>query len=261
MGILNRDEIERRLVKGELLLKARKKDDGRFDIQPDSYDLTVGTAVWKSINEKGEPKVETISFNSKDSTLQETSVSVQPGQMIFVITQEDINMPNYLSGTVFSRNSIALKGILGLNAGHVDPGYTGPIVIRLINLNSIPWTLTLGEPIFTIVFQTLDYKDGDLLVARPSISDEEMLLKVRETADKALSNALFDLYANKIDLLLKDHYTTVQQNLREDLTKTFLPRTDIMSCLFKHAWAWIITGVVVASTVFAALFAILQYYK
>ena len=65
-------------------------------------------------------------------------------------------MPSCLCGTVYSRNSLALAGILALNAGHVDPGYKGPIAIRLINLRATPWTLTLGQAIFTITFQTVD---------------------------------------------------------------------------------------------------------
>ena len=47
MGVLNRIEIETRIGRGELLSNVRRKDNGEFDIQPDSYDLTAGKAVWK----------------------------------------------------------------------------------------------------------------------------------------------------------------------------------------------------------------------
>jgi len=261
MGILNKDEITRRLEKGELLIKARKNNDGQFDIEPDSYDLTAGVAVWKEEIQSKKYDIRTEMCKLGCSIEHQPTITVQPGQMIFVITQEEINMPLEICGTVYSRNNIALEGILALNAGHVDPGYKGPIVIRLINLKATPWTLHLGNPIFTITFQTVDHNEGDKLASGPIYPFEKMLDRVRKTAENSLSNALFDLYADKIDVRLNEHYTSVQQRLRDDLTNTFLPRSEIMSSLFKSAWAWIITGVVVVATVGAAIYAILQYYK
>jgi deoxycytidine triphosphate deaminase len=159
MGILNRDEIERRLKRGGLLRNARRKDDGRFDIEAASYDLTAGKAVWREPTLRGEKgSVETLIYKPNQPLTEQPTVCVQPGQMIFVITHEDVCMPTDLCGTVYSRNALAKAGILALNAGHIDPGYEGPIVIRLINLRAIPWTLTLGRSIFTIVFQTLDFE-------------------------------------------------------------------------------------------------------
>jgi hypothetical protein len=53
MGTLNKAEIERRLLKGELLKNARRRDDGTFDLEPASYDLMAGTAVWKEPTRNG----------------------------------------------------------------------------------------------------------------------------------------------------------------------------------------------------------------
>lgn len=261
MGILNKDEIKRRLEKGELMIRARKDNNDHFDVEPDSYDLTAGAAVWKEVLPDNKFEIITVLYKDDSPDKEQPTITVQPGQMIYVITLEEVNLPLEICGTVYSRNNIALEGILALNAGHVDPGYKGPIVIRLINLKATPWTLHLGNAIFTITFQTVDHVEGDKLESGPIYPFEKMLERVRKTAENSLSNALFDLYADKIDVRLNEHYTTVQQNLREDLTKTFLPRSEIISCLFKHAWAWIITGIVVLSTVGAAIFAILQYYK
>ena len=73
-----------------------------------------------------------------------------------VITREDLALPLNVCGTVFSKNSIALRGIFAFNAGHVDPGYKGPIIIRLLNLRRTKVTITLGEPLYIIVFEKLD---------------------------------------------------------------------------------------------------------
>ena len=261
MGILNKSEIIRRLEKGELLIRARLDDNGQLDVEPDSYDLTAGIAVWKEEIKPNKHEILTVMCKDGCTVDQQPTITVQPGQMVFVITQEEVNLPLEICGTVYSRNSIALEGILALNAGHVDPGYKGPIVIRLINLKATPWTLHLGNPIFTITFQTIDHVEGDKLESGPIYSREKMLDRVRKTAENSLSNALFDLYAGKIDDRLLEHYTSVQQRLKDELTKTFLPRNEIMSCLFKNVWAWIITGIVVLAAVGACVFGILQYVK
>jgi deoxycytidine triphosphate deaminase len=242
VGVLNRDEIERRIRAGQLILNARLRADGQIDIEGASYDLTAGIVVWKSPprgQEKGETKA--LFYRPEEHSLPglpvptgiqairprairqrlrtswrravfrfarhhaggqvldaQPTVTLDPGQMIFVITHEDIVMPRDVVGTVYSRNSLALKGILALNAGHIDPGFEGPIVIRLINLRANAWTLALGEPIFTIVFQTLGFRAGDELSAHRAISRDETLRNVRNTADQALANALLDVYVEKL---------------------------------------------------------------
>src|SRR5216684_3284162 len=128
-GVLNHDEIARRVEKGELLRGARRLASGEYDIEPDSYDLTAGKVVWK------EPRdgirngtVETKIYTSDRAQTEQETLTVQPGQMVFVITHEDVVLPKEICATVYSRNNLAGEGILALNAGHVDPGFVGPIV-------------------------------------------------------------------------------------------------------------------------------------
>src|SRR5580693_7581434 len=84
------------------------------------------------------------------------TVELQPGQMMSIITKEELAIPADVCATVYSKNSIALKGIFAFNAGHVDPGYRGPIIIRVLNLRRTKLTLTMGQPVFLIVFEKLD---------------------------------------------------------------------------------------------------------
>ena len=192
MGVLCRAELERRIELGELIENVRRKN-GKPDLQPASYDLSAGRAVWKEAGRSDKPpQVMERSYDDKVDFLYQHAVTLYPGQMMTVITRESVKMPRDLCGNVFSKNRLALSGIFAFNAGHVDPGYHGQIVIRLINLRETTWTLSLGAPIFTIVFQTLE-KPGppESLPFRPPISPAETLQQVRDFADVALSNALF----------------------------------------------------------------------
>lgn len=249
MTVLNRRQIDQRLRKRELLRNPRRKPDGHFDVEKDSYDLAAGTAIWKNpTRDPSGGNVETVQYVQQPSAVPQPTVTVQPGQMIFVVTLEDILMPQNLCGTVYSRNSLALRGILALNAGHVDSGYEGPIAIRLINLRAIPWTLTLGDPIFTITFQKVDPDpDADPRDNR-HISQEEMILRVRETANAALSNALYDLYSVNVDQRLNEFRTVdVNQRLHEFKTaalaqfedlrdQRWVRKDQIWAVLFDKGW-------------------------
>lgn len=195
MGILTKKQIVEYLKKNELIKDARKKDDGStFDVEAASYDLSVGIVVKKRENcnifQKRTQKFELQPQNEKKK--KRDTITLGPGQMLFVITHEEIMMPENLCGTVYSRNSLAQKGILALNAGHIDPGFCGPITIKLINLRSIDYTFKLGDPIFTIVFQTIDDKDG-APGSKRVISKEDTLKRVFEATDVSLNNALYDL--------------------------------------------------------------------
>ena len=201
MGVLNRQAIEEYLRNEQLILNPRPEKNGPpFDIENASYDLSAGTAIWKTpTSDRYGGNIETRSYSPDLAGNVQPTVTVQPGQMIFLVTREDIPMPSCLCGTVYSRNSLALAGILALNAGHVDPGYKGPIAIRLINLRATPWTLALGEAIFTITFQTVDHNPSDPVSARRKETQESVISRVRGTADAALSNALYDLYQVDIE--------------------------------------------------------------
>lgn len=237
VGILNKDEIQRRLQAGELVRSARRGTDGRFDVEPASYDLMAGKVVWKQPTPtQNKEEVVTQSYDPGLPPDAQPTVSVQPGQMLFVITHEQLKMPKDLCGTVLSKNRLAKLGILALNAGHVDPGYEGPILIRLISLRAKTWTLKLGDPIFTIIFHTLDSQPGDELVRHAPLSAERALEMVREMADNSLSNALFELHALEIKHLLYEHYATVLGDLRKELSTDFLKKDEFGRTFWRWFW-------------------------
>ena len=221
MGVLNSQEIEKRLNKMQLIRNPRRGQNGRpLGMQDDSYDLSAGTAVWKTpTKDRYGGSVETRSYLLETPGHLQPTVTVLPGQMIFVVTHEDIAMPRCLCGTVYSRNSLALAGILALNAGHVDSGYHGPIVIRLINLRAIPWTLTLGDAIFTITFQTVDGNQSAPPIRDICYSQEYMIRRVRETANAALSNALYDLYEVAVEKRLDEFKVQALEEFNPESTE------------------------------------------
>jgi len=237
--IMHQAEIIRRFELGELIVNPRKKGD-KFDLQPASYDLSSGRAVWKELKD-GKGVIQEAIYNPAVQFGFQPTAQLQPGQMMWIITNEELNIPIDCCATVFSKNNLAMSGVFAFNAGHVDPGYRGPIVIRLISLRATPFTITLGSPIYTIIFEALDSNAIAKEPMRPrgAMTFDEALSKVRTHADVALSNALFDLYADKIESRLSDYKRDTLDKLRVEIDKEFIREEKLNTKL----WKWTIAAV------------------
>ncbi|MBL1214679.1 MAG: hypothetical protein HND52_15090 [Ignavibacteriae bacterium] len=243
MGILSKHQIIEYLEKGELVLNPRKKENGAFNVEPASYDLSAGTFIWKETNiitGKSEPISK---FYNQDLPLEkQDTVTLQPGQVMFVITHEEVKLPKNICGTVYAKNCFSREGILALTTGHVDPGIQCPIVIRLINLRSIPKTFRLGEPIYTIVFEKLESTKESTLTAHDNITMKKTYERTLESVNAALGNALNDLSFTQ-DFIKKEEFKSI-------FAKQF----------FKTVWGWVII-VAALIGIFASILAILDSMK
>lgn len=225
MSVLAYSELKREMANGRLI-KNPRFSNGQIDLQPSSYDLMAGRAVWK------DSKTQQVHETYFDLSLpydRQPTVCLQPGQILAVITHEELRIPLEMCATVFSKNNLALKGIFAFNAGHVDPGYEGPIVIRMINLRSTPFTITMGQPVYTIVFHPLSYQlqESAPLRGRRPISMDETIKSVRDFADTALSNALFDLYTGKINSILEESQQRNLETIRAEMDQNYVKSATI----------------------------------
>jgi deoxycytidine triphosphate deaminase len=225
MPILSKKEIERRIGLGELIGKPRCDPKGKPLVETASYDLSVGTILWKD-RDSGE--VKQLDFDEAKGESAQFFFTLQPGQMVLVVSREDLIMPLDVCGTVYSRNRLQKENILALNAGHVDPGYGGPIIIRLINLSSLPWNLKLGQAVFTAVFHNVEPvgEKGD------SRTRAETLEAARRTIADAYANPFHDSYKEQIDRQLGQYYLEKEADLREKFSNEFFRRNQVYQFAF-----------------------------
>ena len=236
MPILNKRELVRRIAAGDLILSPLRDDAGDPVVEPASYDLRAGIVLWKDDGNQIVRK----DFDEKKGPLDQVVVTLRPGQMIFVITHEELKLPEDVSGTVYSRNKLQKQNVLALNAGHVDPGYQGPIMIRLINLGAIPWPLTLGEGVFTVVFHTVQPADGEK--GHAPRSKAETVEAGMKTAVEAFSNPFHDLYQEQIKKQLDEHYAGVENRLRKSFSDEFFRKDDVARLVF-YFGAAVVAGI------------------
>ena len=193
MAVLPKHQIIEYFKKKLLIVNPRQDHKGIYDVEVASYDLMAGEAIWKDEGKKmWEKRIGRCSYIPGKQIHKQQTVTLKPGQMMFIVTHEDVKLPNHIYATVYSRNKLSRDGILALNTGHIDPGFEGPIIIRLINLRSLNYTLQLGDRIFTIVFGTINESDKPLEGHKRITRADTVKTAIRQ-ADEALSNALYDL--------------------------------------------------------------------
>lgn len=221
MPILSRPQIKKLLAKKKTLIRNAARDEsGEFIVEAASYDLRVGTLLWQDAETKS---VSVIEFDENKPVPD--PFTLQPGQMVFVITHEDLCLPSNVCGTVFSRNKLQKENILALNTGHVDPGYEGPIIIRLINLGLGGWPVRGGDAVFTVVFHTMDV--DKTFRPKDRRTKKEMVASATHTALGAFSNPFHDLYKEQISRQLEEHYVQVETKLRIELAKYFITNNNL----------------------------------
>lgn len=263
MGTLSKNKIIEHFEKGELILNPHKKDDGSFDVEPASYDLHAGMAIWKELDtQSGTSTVKKVSFNSSANILTQEIVHLQPGQVMFIITKEEVKMPKELCGTVYAKNKFSREGILALTTGHIDPGIQCPIVIRLINLRSIPYSFHLGDAIYTIVFHTLNFNSEEKLAEHDPISMQKTISNTLDSADASLANAFNDLSLTN-NFVKKDEFDRLK-----GLNESFVRKDEVGKIIFgliksniAKIIAWTVAVIVALVTIISSWPAVKELLK
>jgi deoxycytidine triphosphate deaminase len=98
-----------------------------------SYDLTIG----KIITPYGDPVDERI---------------LPPQGVVKVISNESVEIPPHITGYVHVKTHLCNQGVLALNIGIVDPGFSGPLQSTLINFGKIRHRIRKGETFGRITF-------------------------------------------------------------------------------------------------------------
>jgi dUTP pyrophosphatase len=79
--------------------------------------------------------------------------NLKPGQRALIPTGLHIGLPSNTVGYVCPRSGLAANcGITVLNApGVIDPGYTGEILVNLINLSPYPYRICRGDRVAQLI--------------------------------------------------------------------------------------------------------------
>ena len=138
-GVLSRkDIVAEQIIKAELFDKDQ--------LQPAAYNLRIGHIITSReyVHWDGE-RGRDLQGRTRDA------LQLKPGETATLATLEELELPAHVNGLIVPRDGYAKKGLLTLNAGHVDPGHKGFVTAQVVNLTDRPFSLHLYEAYFSIV--------------------------------------------------------------------------------------------------------------
>jgi deoxycytidine triphosphate deaminase len=203
MSIIPKEEIDRLIENGLILVDpndpSKKFIPKKNQIQPASIDLTIGIIFRKEKRLSENSSLASVTQYDK----QDEIVELAPGEIVTILTNEMIKLPPHIAATLFPPNSLSVKGVLILNPGHVDPGYSGRITVRLINFKEAYLPLRIGDFIFTMTLEEIATKNNSghtytLKEYDKNLQDDQFIDFMRESIQGNMGQAVFDISATSL---------------------------------------------------------------
>lgn len=122
------------------------------------YDFRMGNMLLKS--EFGKP----IDV-SRLSEEHRGSLCVQPGEAVFVLTMERLELSGRMKALLSPKRKLSHEGIMVLGGFCIDPLYKGRLLVGLYNFSSSPFPLIPGKKLIAALFYEL--RDDELAEFAP----------------------------------------------------------------------------------------------
>ncbi len=132
-------EIRDAISRGELAIEPLADPS----LQAASYDCSVGKYAYSSTS------TERIDVGVKGLLV------IDPGEFVVVETLERVSCGPQVAAQLGLRSEFARQGLLLLSGPQIDPGFSGILVVRLVNLAPVKVTLQFGAPFLTLQFFAL----------------------------------------------------------------------------------------------------------
>jgi dCTP deaminase len=214
------------LVTGEKLRDAVQK--GTFieggdvkSVEGVKYDFHMGQQILKA--KYGQP----ISIDELPA-VDKSTLAVDPGEVVFVLTQEKLNLPKNMIAILSSKRKLAHGGIIILGGLTVDPLYNNHLQVGLYNFSSTPFPLRPGKKLIVAMFYELDDKEMTDFTAPES------------TRAEGFGDELIGLIRNYRPIEIKGVYDELQdtkrqlQELRTSITDDKQWKDDFKTALDSH---------------------------
>lgn len=168
------------------------------------YDFSLSNHILKS--EFGRP----VQADELDAT-DRRRLRIDPGEVVFVLTQEHLELPNDVVAHLSPKRKLSHLGILTLGGFTIDPGYAGPLLVGLLNIAGTPFPLIPGKKLIAATFQKLEGDELEEFPVAPKMPAEfpDELIQVMQKYSPVQTHAL----ASSIEVLERE-LTQLRSELR-----------------------------------------------
>jgi dCTP deaminase len=193
------------------------KDGDPNSVENYKYDFRMGEQVLKAAF--GQPML--ISDIPHDKRF------VDPGEAVFVLTQERLDLPADMIATLVPKRKLSHGGILVLGGFAIDPSYRGYILLGLYNFSSTPFPIRAGKKIIAALFYEVSAESNAATAAVPESIEgfpDELIKLIRGYKPVELSSLNEAISSLKLELA----------NLRTEFTTDKAWREDFKNDLQEH---------------------------
>lgn len=123
-------------------------------IDCNAYTLCVGEEAYITPDHNIQNPLTHTAMSLKDSG--EDRLAIPPGQFGFLLTEEEIEVPETAMAFISMKSTFKLQGLINGSGFHVDPGYKGKLIFSVFNAGPKSIHLKRGTPLFLIWYADLD---------------------------------------------------------------------------------------------------------
>lgn len=120
-----------------------------------SYRLCVGDQAFVT-SDKFSTSAPTAPLVSLLKGPPDNMVRIRPGQFAFLLTLENVRVPDNAMALISMRAGYKFKGLINVSGFHVDPGWDGKLLFSVYNAGPGEVIVEMGEAMFLIVYAGLD---------------------------------------------------------------------------------------------------------
>jgi dUTPase len=102
--------------------------------RPSTYDATVGEII------------------SEGEIIEAERFVLPKRGIVWVVSKEQFTLPDDITGLATLRTTWTHNGVLALNLGIIDPGWSGSLATALVNFGNGNFQIAKGDPFFRIMF-------------------------------------------------------------------------------------------------------------
>lgn len=143
MSILLSGEKLKKLVRDGIIEKGKEEN-----VEGIKYDFRLGDRFLKT-EHQGPANISDFTVKEKEN------YSIEPGETIFVLSCEKLNLPNNIKAELSNKRKLAHLGIFVLGGFCVDPLYEGYLIFGMYNLSNRPFLLEENKKLIAAQFYEL----------------------------------------------------------------------------------------------------------
>lgn len=167
MSFLTDSDLEAKLLAGQLLTLPPGTDP-LSRIKGCALELQVGEIFLPGADKD---TVGTIGKPRSDYALRE-------GETAVITTRDPLQLDNGHFAIAFPASSVSISGLLMTNPGQVDPGYSGPLHVTVINMGREPYALKTGARLLRAAIYKLEKPLASGISGAGNPVSEELLARL-----------------------------------------------------------------------------------